>query len=103
VRLACDDGVAQGADGLVGVGVDLAVERFDRLERQSRGDLAGEVAAHPVGDGEHRVGDEVGVLVALADPTDVGASGGDDPSHRRTSTRVLPRRSWSPAASGVGG
>ena len=69
-----------GEDGLVGV-LDRLAQRTtagdrgaQRLERGGAGHLTGPMTAHAVGDGDepHRVVDEVGVLVAVAYPADVG-------------------------------
>ena len=99
-------GVGQrlGEHGLVGVLDRLAQRppagdrRAQRLERGGARDLAGAVPAHAVGDRDqpHRVVDEVGVLVALADAADVGG-GPDDEPHvtarpRRRSGRTAPGR-----------
>ena len=76
-----------GEDGLVGV-LDRLAQRTtagdrgaQRLERGGARDLAGPMTAHAVGDGDepHRVVDEVGVLVPVAYPADVGGGPHDEP------------------------
>ena len=97
-----DDGVLEGVASLLVITEDAAVEACDRFQREGRRDLTSSVAAHAVGDGEDRVTDEHGVLVARAALADVGEPGGVEADHRRTSRRVLPSWSWSPAATAVG-
>src|SRR4029077_2413132 len=65
----------------------------ERLEGSGARDLAGLVAAHPVGYGEEPelVVDEEGVLVVVPDPTDVGGGTDDEmEGHRTTSATVSP-------------
>ena len=79
----------------------LAEEVFDRLERQLRRDLATPMPAHAVGHRVERRLDQVGVLVALADPADVGGHPHLD-LHRRSSITVVPIRTLSPACTMAG-
>src|SRR5665811_1791601 len=108
--LAHDRGVGlsdradQGRFGSLRVGEVDSVEVFDGADGGLGRDLAGEVATHAVGDGEHGGAAVVVVLVALPHQSDVGGGVGADAQrgHRRTSTTVRPTPSWSPGAIGVG-
>src|SRR5215203_6869591 len=93
------DGVAQGRPGLGG---RLVVEAADHVGRHLARDLAGRVAAHPVGDDEERAlrGEQrrVGrphhaprVLVDLAHAALVGLDAGVDLEGRRRRHLELPR------------
>ena len=81
--------------------VALAEERLDRLEGELRRDLAPAVTPHPVGDRVEGGLDEVRVLVALADPPDVGRDADLD-LHRRSSSTVWPTRIRSPGCTIAG-
>jgi hypothetical protein len=102
LRGAVVDGAVGQADalderldrGLVGV------DRAERLHRDLRGDLAGRVAAHAVGDRVEADALVGGVLVVLADASGVGLGCGAD--LHPSSITVLPTRRRSPAFIAIG-
>ena len=87
---------AVGLLDLLGERALVAVEElFDRVQGQVGGDLAALVPAHAVGDRVERGLHQVGILVALPNPADVGGDPDVDP-HRRSSTTVVPSEMRSP-------
>src|SRR5262245_3385428 len=86
-----------GLDHLIREGSLVPLEQLlNGLQRKARRHLAAAVPAHAVGDGVQRLLHEVGVLVALADLADVRRRADLD-VHRRSSKRVFPTFSTSPA------
>ena len=69
--------------------------RLQRLQGDGRCHVAAPVATHAVGHREQGLPEQVGVLVALASPADVG-SGADPDPHRLNSRVVFPMRTRSP-------
>ena len=108
----------EGAEALVGVGdgalegvervdvAQVAVQLADDVHRLGRGEVARGGAAHPVGDGDEPAARVAGVLVGGPAQADVGQGDVVEPQgrhrHFRSSTTVLPSRTWMPRPTGTG-
>ena len=97
-------------DRVVGEG-DRVVDRpavrdrgAQRLDGGPRGDLARDMAAHPVGDREQRqpIVDDVRVLVVVADASRVRERAGGEFHARSARSTVWPTCSWSPLRTRAG-
>src|SRR5690606_4492904 len=87
------------------VGEARAVKLSDRVDRDRAGQFARDGASHAVGDRQQVRAGVPGVLVAIADKTDVGACGVAECQRHRyflSSRTVLPTRTWVPIPTGVG-
>ena len=95
--------VGQGPEHLAALVQVLPVERGQRGDRDGAGDLACGMPAHAVGDGQEIRPRVRGVLVALAEQSDVRAERiVQCESHLRSSRTVLPIRIGTPTGTGVG-
>ena len=103
-----DEHAGQPVDGDVpgAVAEELGVERQQGLDHQLRGDLAGGVAAHAVGQGEQVGRRHGGILVVAAHQATVGAGGEIEGEclrrHASILTVVWPMRNSLPARTGSG-
>src|SRR6185503_377769 len=96
-----EDGAVGGADHLGKRCLSAAEQLLDGVQCEARGDGAAARASHAVGDGVERRLDQVRVLVAFADASDVRSDADDDP-HRRSSNTVVPTRILSPGCTMAG-
>src|SRR3954451_1297313 len=88
---------------LVDLGVGWLVESTELADRRARGQVTARGPTDPVADREEPGPGVPGVLVVLADATDVGDRGVlESECHFRSSRMVFPIRTWVPRARVVG-
>src|SRR5215469_13469025 len=81
----------------------FGVERGERGDRRGTRHLASRMAPHAIGDREQVRSGIRGILVPLAEETDVGAYRvAECKCHLRSSRTVLPMRIGTPTGTGVG-